>query len=66
MVNHLDLTDRLKSSLVEKFHSVDRDGSGGITLSEFVLFFQKFPSFKQELLKHAKSNAPFINQKALK
>jgi len=65
MIKALDLSDDLKSSLAKKYTSIDVDGSGGITLSEFIQFFHKFPSFKQELLKHAESNAPYINEKTL-
>jgi len=65
MIKQLDLSETLKSSLAEKFTSIDEDGSGGITLNEFVKFFHKFPSFKQELLMHATNNAPYINDKAL-
>jgi len=65
MISELDLSDDLKNVLAEKFTSIDADGSGGITLSEFVRFFHRFPSFQLELLKHATSNAPYINEKAL-
>jgi len=65
MIKELDLSDGLKSVLAEKFTSIDVDGSGDITLSEFVQFFHRFPSFKQELLKHAENNSPYINEKTL-
>jgi len=65
MIKQLDLSDTLKKSLEEKFHNIDVDGSGGITLNEFILFFHKFPSFKQELLVHAANNAPYIHDRSL-
>merc|ERR1719233_711522 len=65
MIGQLDLSDSLKKSLEDKFTSIDVDGSGGITLNEFILFFYKFPSFKQELLVHATNNAPYIHKNNL-
>jgi len=65
MIDKLDLSESLKVSLQEKFKSIDEDGSGGINLHEFLLFFLKFPKFKEELLLHAHNNAPYIYESTL-
>lgn len=65
MIEKLDLSQDLKSSLQKKFKSIDEDGSGAINLDEFLLFFLKFPKFKDELLLHAHSNAPYIYENTL-
>jgi len=65
MINKLDLSESLKSSLLEKFKNIDEDGSGGINLYEFLLFFLKFPKFKEELLLNAHNNAPYIYESTL-
>merc|ERR1719419_983055 len=49
----------------EKFKSIDEDGSGELNLPEFLLFFLKFPKFKEELLLNAQSNAPYIYESTL-
>jgi len=65
LIKQLDLSEKLKTSLAENFSSIDEDGSGGITLNEFIQFFYKFPSFKQELLMLSTNNAPYVNEKGL-
>jgi len=65
MIEKLDLSESLKDSLLEKFKSIDEDGSGGVTLYEFLLFFLKFPKFKEELLLNAHNNAPYIYESTL-
>jgi len=65
LIDKLDLSESLKSSLQEKFKKIDEDGSGGINLNEFLLFFLKFPKFKEELLLNAHNNAPYIYESTL-
>jgi len=65
MIDKLDLSESLKKSMQEKFKSIDKDGSGELNLHEFLLFFLKFPKFKEELLLNAQSNAPYIYENAL-
>jgi len=63
MIEKLDISPTTKSLLRTKFHEIDEDDSGGISLYEFLLFFLKYPKFNEELLKHAHSNAPYKHEK---
>jgi len=65
MIDKLDLSQDLKTVLKAKFHQIDKDGSDGISLAEFLDFFLKFPMFKRELLLHADNNAPYVYEKNL-
>jgi len=65
MIDGLDISPQLKASLRDKFYSIDQDGSKGICLTEFLMFFLNFPMFQKELLKNAHNNAPFIYEKTL-
>jgi len=65
MLEKLDISESLKNSLRTKFNNIDKDGSGAINLEEFLMFFLKFPKFKQELLTNSHNNAPYIYEKAL-
>jgi len=59
MIELLDLSERLKESLRQKFGTIN-NGSDGISLREFLMFFLTFPPFNKELLRHADNNAPFV------
>jgi len=59
MISRLDLSEPLKKMLRNTFSNVDKDDSNSINLKEFLLFFLKFPLFKQELLTNENGNAPY-------
>jgi len=59
MISRLHLSEPLKNILRNTFSNVDKDDSNGINLKEFLLFFLKFPLFKQELLTNENNNAPY-------
>lgn len=65
MIERLDISEALKLSLSDKFSTIDKDGSDGINLTEFLFFFLKYPMFKTELLDHAQNNAPYMYEKTL-
>jgi len=65
MINTLDLSESLKDILRNTFRKIDIDGSNDINLREFLLYFLKFPMFKQELLITANNNAPYNYENTL-
>lgn len=65
MIHRLDLSEPLKNMLWNKFSNIDRDGSNDINLTEFLLFFLRFPLFKQELLSNENNNAPYNYENTL-
>lgn len=65
MIKKLDLSEALKKKLHNTFRNIDIDGSNDINLREFLLYFLKFPMFKQELLTNANNNAPYNYENTL-
>jgi hypothetical protein len=65
MIEMLGMSDELKFCLREKFSSIDKNGSGGINLDEFLIFFLTFPMFEKELMSNADNNTPHIYLKSL-
>jgi len=65
MLDMLDISEELKFSLRDKFYTIDKDNSGGISLTEFLMYFLRFPMFKEELTTNAKSNAPYVYERHL-
>jgi len=65
MIKKLDLSEPLKNILQDTFRTIDIDGSNDINLTEFLLYFLKFPMFKQELLTNANNNAPYNYENTL-
>jgi len=65
MIDSLDVSEKLKFSLRDQFYRIDKDGNDGINLTEFLMFFLRFPMFKEELLTHSHNNAPYIYETTL-
>jgi len=60
MLEMLSISEELKFALRDKFSVIDKDGTNGIKVTEFLEFFLNFPMFKEELTKNVQSNAPYI------
>merc|ERR1719233_2142424 len=65
MLKFLDVSEGLKTSLSTKFDAIDDNSSGNINIGEFLNFFLVQPTFNDELIRHAHSNAPFLYEHTL-
>jgi len=61
MIEELPLSDELRDSLSHKFHKIDIDHNGCITLREFLFFFLSFPPMKKQLVSNFDQNEPYRN-----
>jgi len=72
MLNQLPISDGLRENLRSQFKKIDIDGSGGISLTQFLFFFLQYKPFRMELqencfntLYDVRQNLSFCERKRL-